>query len=732
MEQDPLAPEHATAAVNAEDWRSRVIAGRRLGAAELPAWAEESYQALRREVTDDAYPCFFGVQAEKRGEMFYGFVTKRATDALSDTMARFTELARTPAYEKHNMAVFFEPDDPPLSHPEYHDLFWRTLQSLHDADTHPHADSQVDPADPAWEFCYQGIEMFVVCACPSFGRRHSRNLGPGMVLLFQPRSVFIDKITNKVIGRRAREQVRRRLLAWDDVQAHPDLGFYGDPGNLEWKQYFLPDDNQPIAGACPFSSRRSKGASQHSTQHSPEAENSPIRLRADDAARVAGDYPLTPAQGALWFLWRLDPDSAAHNISVAIQLDGSLHADVLQRALICMIERHAMLRTGFVNIGGMARQCVDDDATHAIDWNEHDLRDHAQPMARAYELLQDRGNRNFDLGGDGLLRATLLRVAASRHVLQLCTHHIIADAWSFDLLCRELLECYASSIEGRASRLPALQMQFGDYALLACNREDLSTLEGQLDYWRKRLGDPAYVLELPLDHPRPARRPSACARLSYTLSMELHATIRHLASTHNTTPFVVMLAAFAALLQRYSGQGDVRIAVPLRHRDLASDGTLIGHFMNTAVIRLHVSPADFFPALIEQAKRYLAEAYEQDDLPFSRLVESLRAPRSLAVTPLCQVMFNQLPTFVPQRCGELQVRSFDDAVGRACYDLSLNIAVDAVGGKLFLDYSSTLFDASTARRMLANYLEVLEQMTKATEVVACLRLIDVSDTAVAA
>ena len=218
------------------DWRHRVIVKGELGARELPPWAEHSYRILHEQVTNDAYPCFFGVQAELRGEMFYTFIRKGEEGALKEAMATFAGLAQLPAYEKHNIAVFFEPDPQPLDHREYQDIFWRTLQSLHDADTHPHALSQVDPADPAWEFCYQGVEMFVVCACPSFTKRRSRNLGPGMVLLFQPRSVFIDKITNKAIGHRARNQVRKRLRVWDEVGPHPDLGFYGDPGNLEWKQ----------------------------------------------------------------------------------------------------------------------------------------------------------------------------------------------------------------------------------------------------------------------------------------------------------------------------------------------------------------------------------------------------------------------------------------------------------------------------------------------------------------
>ncbi|CAB3734801.1 Linear gramicidin synthase subunit D [Paraburkholderia sediminicola] len=240
----------------AGDWTSRVIEGRKTGASvTLPAWLDASYETMRTQVMDTGYPCFFGTMAERRGEMFYAFVNGKDISDLPATMQTFAELASRPEYRKNNIAVFFEPDAEPLSHDAYHALFWNALQTLHNVDPDPNADAQPEPSHEDWEFSFAGVEMFVVCACPSFHTRHSRNLGPGMVLLFQPRSVFVDTITNKVIGREARNQVRKRLETWDDVSAHPDLGFYGDPGNLEWKQYFLTDENTPAGDRCPFLKR---------------------------------------------------------------------------------------------------------------------------------------------------------------------------------------------------------------------------------------------------------------------------------------------------------------------------------------------------------------------------------------------------------------------------------------------------------------------------------------------
>jgi len=238
------------------DWRQRVILGTEVGPKVLPTWLASSYMTLRESVMDAGYPCYFGTLAERRAEMFYSYVEGKNIETLPETMRTFARLSVQPRYQKNNIAIFFEPDAEPLDHATYHAHFWHALQYLHGHDTDPSVLLQPDPADEAWEFTFASVQMFVVCACPSFRLRRSRNLGPGMVLLFQPRSVFVDKVTNRVIGAQARNEVRRRLTIWDEVSAHPDLGFYGDPGNLEWKQYFLPDDNQPIEGKCPFLTRQ--------------------------------------------------------------------------------------------------------------------------------------------------------------------------------------------------------------------------------------------------------------------------------------------------------------------------------------------------------------------------------------------------------------------------------------------------------------------------------------------
>jgi uncharacterized protein len=152
------------------------------------------------------------------------------------------------------MVAFFEPDPSLTNHTSFVTRFWQALQFLHEHDRDPSTDRS--PDHPLWEFSFEGCEMFVVGASPTYQRRLSRNLGPGMVLVFQPRSLFLDPETSQPIAGAVRQRIHKRMLAYDGMSVHPDIGFYGDSANREWKQYALPDDNEPESGTCPFHTRR--------------------------------------------------------------------------------------------------------------------------------------------------------------------------------------------------------------------------------------------------------------------------------------------------------------------------------------------------------------------------------------------------------------------------------------------------------------------------------------------
>jgi uncharacterized protein len=237
------------------DWMGRVLDQGRLGSPVNDHWKLEAYEQYHARLRAPEYPCFFGQSGEARGEMLYTFIAAHNLHEIVTSMRRFVSLIGTPHHERSSLVAFFEPDPSLTDHVCFIARFWQALQFLHEHDSHPATDRT--PDDPLWEFAFERCEMFVVGASPTYQRRRSRNLGPGMVLIFQPRSLFIDPETAQPIAAPVRRRIHKRMLAYDGMTVHPDIGFYGDYRNREWKQYALPDDNEPETRTCPFHARTS-------------------------------------------------------------------------------------------------------------------------------------------------------------------------------------------------------------------------------------------------------------------------------------------------------------------------------------------------------------------------------------------------------------------------------------------------------------------------------------------
>jgi uncharacterized protein len=233
-----------------QNWTDRVLDRGHLGTTPKDSWKLDAYEEYKARLRAPDYPCFFGQSGEARGEMLYTFVAEHGLDALETNMQQFVSLIGTPHHERSSLIAFFEPDPSITDHMSFVARFWQILQFLHEHDHDPAKDRT--PDHPLWEFSFRGCEMFVVGASPTYRRRRSRNLGPGMVLVFQPRSLFIDPTTSQPFAAPVRQRIHKRMLAYDGMPVHPDIGFYGDFTNREWKQYVLPDDNQPATGSCPF------------------------------------------------------------------------------------------------------------------------------------------------------------------------------------------------------------------------------------------------------------------------------------------------------------------------------------------------------------------------------------------------------------------------------------------------------------------------------------------------
>jgi uncharacterized protein len=240
-------------AENVQAWTGRILTHGRLGIPVRESWRLAAYEQYRAKLSAPEYPCFFGQSGEARGEMLYTFVSTGGLNEFVVNMRQFVRLIGLTPHQRSSLVAFFEPDASLADHASFVARFWQILQLLHERDRHPATDRT--PDDPLWEFAFEGCEMFVVGASPTYRQRRSRNLGPGVALVFQPRSLFIDPATSEPIAAPVRQRIHKRMLAYDEMTVHPDIGFYGSPGNHEWKQYALPDDNEPEMGACPFHTR---------------------------------------------------------------------------------------------------------------------------------------------------------------------------------------------------------------------------------------------------------------------------------------------------------------------------------------------------------------------------------------------------------------------------------------------------------------------------------------------
>ncbi len=428
-----------------------------------------------------------------------------------------------------------------------------------------------------------------------------------------------------------------------------------------------------------------------------------IRPRPDGMTRVA----LSPGQERLWFLWRLDPSSAAYNVAGAIRLEGMLDVDALKAALRGLVERHESLRTRFGESDGIAWQEIEADPRYG--WIEHDLR--SAPASALDACLRDCAAAPFDLEQGPLLRLVLARQAADVHVLGLTMHHIVSDGWSASVLVRELVALYDAARHGGAAALPALPIQYADYALWQRQRLDSGVSAAQLDYWRGRLGEEHPVLELPADRMRTGARSAAGGRVVRQLPAEVTARLKQLSQAQGATLFMTLLAAYDVLLYRYSGQADLRVGVPVANRDRLETEGLIGFLVNTLVIRTELSGAHSFKTLLAQVRSRMIEAHDNQDIPFEKLVAELQPERDVRHTPLFQTLFNLQHDDLsePDDTG-MMVSAVELEGSTTQFDLILDVAEEADALRLSFRYARDLFDATTIEQVADHYVELLQQL----------------------
>jgi hypothetical protein len=304
--------------------------------------------------------------------------------------------------------------------------------------------------------------------------------------------------------------------------------------------------------------------------------------------RGAGERAeLSYAQRRLWFLDQLSQGSAAYNMSAALWMEGTLHLPVLEETFTEITRRHEVFRSTFEVDGDEPVQL-----THPAEWfgiTSLDLSDAAEPEREAMRLAQEEAERPFDLGRGPLLRATLLRLGAEKHVLLLTMHHIVSDGWSVGVLIKEMAALYKAYLSEQPALLPELPIQYADFALWQRRWLTGDVLERQLSYWQRQLRAAPPLLELPTDRPRMAVQSQAGARETFEFSPGLLQSLNALSRREGVTVFMTVLAAFKTQLWRYTKQDDLVVGTPISGRTHAEIENLIGFFANTLVLRTDLS-----------------------------------------------------------------------------------------------------------------------------------------------
>jgi amino acid adenylation domain-containing protein len=450
---------------------------------------------------------------------------------------------------------------------------------------------------------------------------------------------------------------------------------------------------------------------------SPEEKRALLARLLREKANAAKDWsPLSHGQKALWFLYRLAPESVAYNLLYSARVHAALDVPVLQRAVQILVKRYPILTATYTVRDGEPAMLlhpnlsVSIDVVKAANWSEEELK------RRVYE----EGHRPFNLEQGPVLRIKLFVLSARDVVLALIVHHIAVDFWALDILVEELGLLYIAEISGEPVQLPAVERQFRDY--VKWQTEMLKGPEGERlwDYWQHELSGELPMLNLPLDHPRPPVQTYNGATYKFPIGDDVSRRLREIANTQHTTLYTVLLAAFQLLLYRYSHQEDILLGTTALGRNRPELERVIGYLANPVVLRANFSGNPTFKDFLARARQDIIGALEHQDLPFPLLVERLQPRRDPAYSPLFQVLFiwDKMRAYDEQTGGPfgsrgqpqglpLQLEPFVYGQLGAPFDLSLTIF--EIGQSLSADfhYNVDLFEAETIERMGAHFQTLL-------------------------
>jgi amino acid adenylation domain-containing protein len=422
-----------------------------------------------------------------------------------------------------------------------------------------------------------------------------------------------------------------------------------------------------------------------------------------------GPMPMSFAQQRLWFLEQLAPGNPAYNMFEAFHLAGVLQVAALQQALNSVVQRHESLRTVFGDKDGQPFQVVREPGDFPLDFIDLSGAPAEQREERLCALMTEEVARPFNLRQDRMLRAKLLQLAPTEHILLLTLHHIASDGWSIGILMQELAALYNATVEGVATTLPQLPIQYPDFAAWQHQLLENGELREQGAYWKKQLAGAPESLELPADRTRPAVQSFRGGVERIVLSPALGKKLKDLSRAEGVTMFMTLLAGFNTLLHRVTRQTDIIVGTPIAGRNHFQTQELIGFFINTLAIRTDLTKNPTFRTLLRRVRETTLDAFANQDFPFDKLVAELQPERSSSRPPIFQVLFavqSGLASSVELKGLTLSRRPVQN--GTAKFDLTLMMTEGQEGLMADLEYNRDLFEPGTIAGLLRQFQLLLQ------------------------
>ena len=425
------------------------------------------------------------------------------------------------------------------------------------------------------------------------------------------------------------------------------------------------------------------------------------------------ESPQSCAQQRLWFLDQFDPGNSVYNLPVVQRVTGNINPALLANSINEIIQRHDLLRTTFTLQHEEPLQIISPSLQLTVSQVDLTALPEPQRAAAAEQTVLATAQEPFDLLCGPLLRVTLVTLSEAEALLIVVFHHIISDGWSVGNFCRELGALYKAKLNGTTPSLPALPIQYADYARWQQDWLQSEAYQEQRAYWKQHLAGAPPLLALPTDQPRPSAQQYRGHQLFLLLPNDLADELRTFSRQHNVTLFMTLLAAWQTLLARYSGQEQIVVGTPIAGRTQVETEHLIGFFVNTLALRGDLSGDPTFLALLQRTREAALGAYAHQELPFEKLVEELQPDRSLSYSPIFQVMFAlQNAPLATTHWGSLKLEPVKLSSQTAKFDLSLDVIETPDGLHTWFEYDTALFETETMVRMQAYFRLLLETIVR--------------------